>query len=211
MFLHDPKMVVEPELKVITYPQTKEQKEFSELVTQRVGVEIKGMKLPKMKHISQVNNKKSQLCSGFIYGDNEVRYCTTYKWRYVQHTLRQLDSCVVWYNYMQELETLQHLLGDEAMLVTPKSDMVKVRNYKYLLCHPKSCGEGLDLSFIDANLFLTPPIEFIKYIQSVFRITEQAGVQKKNYILVGRGSIEVYKYSKLMEKNKNYVEQYKSP
>lgn len=209
-YIKDPDVAKEPNVSVLKYALTDEQKLICEELERRVGVEVKGNRLRNLKSISQVNQKKAQVCSGFIYTDEGTVQLETNKYNALKSIVSKYPDFkfIIWNLYIYEAEVLKALFGRNAAVYSSGKKSSEYRNFKYLICHPKSCGEGLDLSDRDISIYFTLPAEFIKYKQAAFRVASQEGEVKTNYILCGRGSIEEKRVASIFRKNKYYESLY---
>ena len=61
------------------------------------------------------------------------------------------------------------------------------------VCHPRSAGQGLDFSFVDAAIYITLPASYVEYVQSSYRLSAYDGSDEKTiYILTDPIAVRNY-------------------
>lgn len=96
-----------------------------------------------------LTNKLLQLTSGEIYDeDKKVVLAHTDKIDYLVDMLDEDTPTLIFYNYKHSLDRLRRALPDAVVMDPDEEDTIKAwraGNIKYLLCHPRSVGAGLNL------------------------------------------------------------------
>ena len=187
-----PPEIQEPKQFSVPYHLTREQKELINIVEDNKPFsEIKNESLywsPAAKHI-----KVKQIFGGFLYygelsSETQV-YLLKNKsplWHAVKCTLRAFKGkqILVWYNFTQEIHLFKAIvkennLGEVAEFSTKNFKKFKRGEINYLVCHPKSAGQGLDFSFCSILIYLSLPDSMIDYIQSLYRLSKYDDLTEK--------------------------------
>ena len=206
-FIHNPGKVKQPDLVSYRYDLLDIQKKLIEVVKNRVDLRYRGDIVYARKGPSDVNNTVYQICSGFIYEDDKVLKVDTLKWRALRDLVDGITGedkdvkFLLWYRYTQERNMLLKMFPNVG--VFPDDVGFSPR---FLVCHPRSAGAGVDLSEYGVGIYCGMSPEFVNMKQSEFRIAGQDGVEKKNYVLVS--SAELRAFNSWRKKEKSYNEFY---
>lgn len=220
-YIKDPGHVQRPELVKVPYELTDYQRKACKALEKRVPFELRSyfgltdpiVCLDKELGPAHIISKQCQVCSGFLYMGDKVGHFPTSKYYKLLELVETLPGTVlIWYNYTEERTILQCVLSSVGRVVTfrtgtPLKTLLD-QSPRFILCHPKSAGAGLDLSFASASIYLGISDDFINLKQSEYRISDQLGTLKKNYFMTARNSVEEDRFHTLAAKEKEYLKIY---
>ena len=215
-YIKDPKIVRRPELIQVPYDLSKQQENICTALDERAIFQVAGHTVWPDNALSaaHINNKKRQVCSGFLYDEERTLIIPSAKWVTLVALIGRLRKggempCIVWYNYQQELNYLCSVLAHLGSVCKFKRGKdFAAGGPDFILCHPRSAGAGVDLSFANTSIYVSITDDFVNYKQSEYRTADQLGTHKNNYVLVAKGSIETQKFRKLQEKDRAYSKVY---
>ena len=201
------KLVI-PEIETVSFDLTYEQKRIVDGLRQREDV-------PQIcnEHIDMeiaiVNNKINQIYSGFYINRENVpiQVCKSNKWDALRKLLEQnKGKIILWVRYIQEKEIIKQLFSKEyTTFFYPKVDIKTLSDLPswLLVCHPKSAGTGVDLSFADLSIFVSHLHNYIDVVQSLARMTVYNSKEKKRIInLYANDKTAVIQQQKMNKKQK---------
>ena len=170
----------------------KEHEEILQKVVERTPIEEIGKANMKWEK-GIITRKRLQIASGFLlYDDKEEQ--EKYSWvfdrpsRKRDHLDGLLNSfedqqAVIWYNFVEERRLI--IPWDRGggyqfrEFSTENLKAFKKGKFQFLVCHPRSAGEGVDISFCHNAVYLSHPFSMIEYEQSLYRLSSFRAKEEK--------------------------------
>lgn len=168
------------------------------------------------------NQKLLQLCTGAVY-DQTGKVVSFHKERYqlVLDLIREVDSCLVGFNWRHERDEIERLLdswnascsADERISyahidgsvsnIDVRNDLVKefqAGRIRVLICHPQSAGHGLTLTRGVRTIWCSATNNAEHFIQFNHRI-DRAGQSRETetIMIAAKGTREVQVYKNMVE------------
>ena len=214
-YISDPGHIARPELKKVFYNLTEKQRYLYNAILKRKSFvwDNKPWQFEEALGGAHINNKLRQICSGFLYIDDSTLQVMTKKYIAMFETIKKTSGTIlIWYNYAEEKAKVLYLLTFLGKVLEFKRGMtaekIKQEAPRFVVCHPKSAGAGLDLSFASASIYLGVSDDYINLKQSEFRTADQLGTVKINYFLTARYSVEESRFQTLALKEREYQKIY---
>lgn len=197
-----PKELVPPHIEETTFHLTKEQKS----IIKRLDAE---KEIPEIDNVNldwtrgMLIQKINQVTSGFLHWENILQNKKTLpidnssklsKFEDVLYWVieRRREKAVVWANYLEEYKIIQEVCDENNYVwvrYDPKKgqglEEFKNEDYDVLIAHPKSAGQGIDMSFCNVAIYFSLPLSSIDYEQSLYRLTRY-NEKKQNIVYILR-------------------------
>lgn len=173
-------------------------------------------------------SKMQQLSSGFVYFEKRYKdkrtnlimrtpsiyFVKTEKWDILKKIMKRLGKrqYILWYTF--EEEAAQILKAAEEMQVKVRLfsstavEAFKSGETQGLVCHPRSAGMGIDLSFCNHSIYTNIPASGLDHIQSAYRTVRFSGGDKFNWYLVADHPEYLKRWKRLNEKKDELNEFY---
>lgn len=107
----------------------------------------------------------------------------TQKWSYLKNVAMSLSGpVIIWVKYVKEYEIVEKVLEGQGVERFSRAALEKFRNkeLKFLICHPRSAGVGIDISCADHAIFVSETPSGIDQAQARARLCKVGSKRKKS-------------------------------